>query len=356
MKNKFIEELFNIESDEYYFNNTINKKVNKGINLKIIKIVVICLLIIGIIYIGQKGIGYIVDYGQTYYNPRQENKNLGYNDDAYLGFDVLFKTALEMKYSDISLYGGHILENGHGKYIIESHLVKTEKYFKTFPIDNNLKVYLEKSRIQDIEVIGEDILVVKQEQFVNEDMQKNSQYDYRKISQEEIKDIEELPDSSVLEVDISFNKNYTTQEVIDFIKKYDHSLFTWLGIDDFNQSACYGIQFYNMLQNDFNDTVKKKYPNLYIDYEKINTKDFEQYYESQLKLLLDHKDFLNLAPDFLFFSPKEIQSRLDYFYANKIQSIGVTAKVKKQDLLKMINDDKLLYIDINDVKLSPLQK
>lgn len=361
MNDEDLKELFEHEDwDDNEFIE-IEKQIRRGINRRIYTRVIAVVLIISIIV----SAGYFgTSYGLNLvnYNPEDET-GLVIPDEGINGFNMMTGLYLSMYYPGIIYYGIDYSGQGFGKYEIDAKIQSafTNLYFDGIPTTtlsiNRSSLHIDSSYDHLLSrVVGE---------YHDESIA--DIYDY--VTDYDLVDIEELPESAIIDVSLSFMNTLSAQDAIEFVKKYDDSTFVWLAtsIDDSNQGAygiVDGISLYDGSRYDLSEAVSNDYPGIYLDHD-YTASDVLESYLSRMKLLLDHNDFLNVINS--FFSNENINDnaarryedlsvRYDDVLENGISCIGVRGYVKKQDLLTMIDSNELYGMYINDVKLSALQR
>lgn len=350
MNEQELEELMKLNDQQKCNQKKLKSAMNKSIYSRIFKVI----LAIALIFVGIQGYKKLAPQLKNDYDPRIESQSLGYEaskdvEDDYQGFKLLMQKYIEMKYPNVVTSQHYIVDQKNGNYEYHVELIKNDRYIKNHIIPNeNAIFYIHQSKLNEIE--DKDRLLCEYHIF----RQYGSNYNH-KIDEKILKEIKKLPDSSILDVDIRFNEIHNDEQVIQFIKEYDESLFTWLAIQSEEKDFDRGINIYNLTQLDLNENIDKKYPGLYCEYETMTKKDLYTRYESELKLLLDHKKFLEVMGSDGF-DDVSLQKRLETLQKEGIQSTGICGIVTKKDLLQMIEKDGYQSISINDVKLSSLQK
>ncbi|MEG0367784.1 MAG: anti sigma factor C-terminal domain-containing protein, partial [Coprobacillus sp.] len=333
----------------------VNKKIKKGmiknINIRILKILVCLALLITSLWFGVSFL-----QKQINYNPKNE-KTLTINDnenieDEYNDFKLLMQNYVGLNFPGIDYFSVKEEDNGRGAYTIYAKLFEVgERLIVDGVYNSTWKINQSKL---DVECDNNYIL----SRTVNEYKALDSSQNYE-LTQSTIQDIKDLPDSASLNVSISFNQTKDATQVLEFINKYDTSLFSWLALKNVSpDSIAEGMSLWKSEKYGLTDEVNQKYPNLYLPYNGELTGDILlQNYLSTLKLLIDHEDFLKtMNIDYLNCTSQSLQKRYDKTKISGIQSVGIKGLVKKKDLLKMIEKDGINCINISDVKLSSLQR
>lgn len=178
----------------------------------------------------------------------------------------------------------------------------------------------------------------------------NESFDYD--LKKELNSLKELPRSSYLEIALSFDKKVNIKDFIAFTKKYSHVDFYWacLGID--NSQKAYGIDLKNIVSPDLDEKTLKKYPYI-IEFDYQNEKQLTQHYHSCLQLLVDYPQFTNIL-----FQDKSVTSAKEQYQQVKkeISFIGVKAYIKRDDLIKGIENGDMEYGMIEDIRYSKYER
>ena len=181
---------------------------------------------------------------------------------------------------------------------------------------------------------------------------------YEQWTTRDYSDIQDLPESAYLDVSLTFSKYKNAQEVVDFINRYNNSLFNWLALDASDQMAA-GVSIYDAVVYDLNNESKEKYPSFYLD-EEYTADMLQECALSKLKMLIDHSDFIDLIKQSNLYydtmSSNGIDQRYQDIKENGLQVIGIRGCIKKSDLLNMINSGEIYYGYVNDVEVSRLQR
>ncbi|MEG0685181.1 MAG: anti sigma factor C-terminal domain-containing protein [Coprobacillus sp.] len=357
MKEKELDELLDL-SESYQVDEQVNKKIKKGmiknINIRIYKILIVIALIVSGLWIGIPTVQKYINY-----NPKNE-KNISDNDngnqevDEYSSFKVLMQTYVGLNFPGIDYISSKEEDNGGGSYTIYAKFHEIGDWLGMDGTYNSVWK-INQSKI-DIEIEDNYILSRIAGEYKGLNGGDNTYYE---LTESKIQDIQDLPDSASLNVSISFNQNKNATQVIEFIKKYNTSFFSWIALKSIDEKAiAEGMSLHKTEGYDLTDEAKEKYPNLYLPNNDELTGDILlQNYLSTLKLLIDHKDFLKtMNSEYLECSASSLQKRYDDVKSSGLQCIGIKGWVKKKDLLQMIEKDGINCIGIADVKLSSLQK
>ena len=175
------------------------------------------------------------------------------------------------------------------------------------------------------------------------------------------KEIESLPDSAYLDISLSFENYISLEDISEIIRKYPNTV-RWIALKNqsfYNvQGIAGGMSTVSHVYWTFTDDAEKEYPMFMLPYdENITANSLREHYLSRLKLLLDHPDFINALsnPFGYIITPNKLKE--NYEKAQKeLLSYGIRVYIDKKDILKLIEEYDVSYININDVKLSRFQK
>lgn len=317
----------------------------------LITIIIICVVIAG--YFGADWL-----FKQTYYNPFLID-DIVENSDESANFDVLMGTYINMYYPGKLYYPIECSDEGFGKYQIKA---KIQEIFDPLYGDNadNITFTIKRSKLTiasdefNLYRVSHEYLDINETDLDEYTASLHEQWTTRDYS-----DIQELPESAYLDVSLTFSKYKNAQEVVDFINRYNNSLFNWLALDASDQMAA-GVSIYDAVVYDLNNESKEKYPSFYLD-EEYTADMLQENVLSRLKVLIDHSDFIDLIKQSdLYYDTmaanKGIKQRYQDIKENGLQVIGIRGYVKKSDLLNMINSGEIYYGYVNDVKMSRLQR
>lgn len=316
----------------------------------LITIIIICVVIAG--YFGTDWL-----FKQTYYNPFLID-DIVENSDESANFDVLMATYINMYYPGKLYYPIECSDEGFGKYQIKA---KIQEIFDPLYGDNadNITFTIKRSKLTiasdefNLYRVSHEYLDINETDLDEYTASLHEQWTTRDYS-----DIQELPESAYLDVSLTFSKYKNAQEVVDFINRYNNSLFNWLALDASDQMAA-GVSIYDAVVYDLNNESKEKYPSFYLD-EEYTADMLQECALSKLKMLIDHSDFIDLIKQSNLYydtmSSNGIDQRYQDIKENGLQVIGIRGYVKKSDLLNMINSGEIYYGYVNDVEVSRLQR
>lgn len=316
----------------------------------LITIIIICVVIAG--YFGTNWL-----FKQTYYNPFLID-DIVENSDESANFDVLMATYINMYYPGKLYYPIECSDEGFGKYQIKA---KIQEIFDPLYGDNadNITFTIKRSKLTiasdefNLYRVSHEYLDINETDLDEYTASLHEQWTTRDYS-----DIQDLPESAYLDVSLTFSKYKNAQEVVDFINRYNNSLFNWLALDASDQMAA-GVSIYDAVVYDLNNESKEKYPSFYLD-EEYTADMLQECALSKLKMLIDHSDFIDLIKQSNLYydtmSSNGIDQRYQDIKKNGLQVIGIRGCIKKSDLLNMINSGEIYYGYVNDVEVSRLQR
>lgn len=355
MNEKYLEQLLQ-SKDETDIDREIQKKIRKGIRKQIYSRVIILFVIAALVITGG-AFGLSALFNLSCYNPKKVTPAIQ-EDGQYYDFHVLMETFLGLYYPDLTYVP--VIEKctskGFGSYEVAASI---QSGFEPLEIDgySNVTFHIDRSKF-DIEAAGSHAFTILANEFydVDESMPDDYFFDRASVTPGLIAQIEELPDSSILNVSLSFGEDRSLEDTLAFMEKYENSSFHWIALH-MNGSTPDGISLGNVCGYSLTEETQENYPDLFPEND-LTAEKLKQCYLSRLKLLLDHKDFLGLlyseyGSSMTFY---HIQERYEDARTNGISAIGVRAYVKKQDLLEMIAQDEIPYVIVNDVRLSFWEK
>lgn len=363
MKEDKFEELLEMEDDLSL--KEVNKKIKRQMHKQIYSRVILILLAL---FVGWQGIYHGTSFlcERFNYDPMNENSIVADPDSSVYpqGFHVLMGTFVNMYDPGKQYVGSYYTKLGFGRYEVTAKLYNL---FEPLSIDgaDNMEINIHRSSLSGMNTDYTINLYKYYDENADETYLKNleEKYDFS------IEDIQELPNSAIIDVSLSFQKTYTLDETLLFINQYQDSDFIWLA-NHIKGEIAEGIALYDIYYNELAN--KEDYPNFYLEKEPLMndiskkkyasqslTSDIiQQRYLSQLKLLLDHEDFVQLLTTYYggMITYESLQERYEEALNHEIPVIGVRGYVKKQDLLDMFENNELKYVYVHDVKLSSLQK
>lgn len=172
-----------------------------------------------------------------------------------------------------------------------------------------------------------------------------------------ITDIEELPQSAVIDVSITFNEKKPLAIIDELHSSYPNSIFRWAAVgwiidSDGFLGSCYGIP----LQPQYFSNGKniEKYPNIYLL--EADSEGLEIYYHSVLQMMKDNEDYYEMMANSFPYYSQDLLDRQIKEAEDGVNIIGVQTSMKKGDLLDMIDKGLIDYLTIHDIRLSEYSK
>ena len=354
MNNDF-DKMLDLNEDLEVNEKTLSRKINKKANVKILKIVLITLIAIAVILLGISQICNMV-----FYNPE---KKCDYVKDDVTKFQFLMDIYTGLNYPGTVYVPDNydkIEKHGFGSYTVKGSL-QDDFHMIHVGANNNMKYSVKRGNLEfedtyNLNLNNRILMFYNPESIYRENSDDNEDDDYEKtvmtLSEDEVKAIEELPDSSYIKVLLSFNKLETMDNTVKFMKKYPNSKFSWIGIDAKHVSIANtydGIRLNTVFGYELTEEAKVEYPELLLQDFDFTGSDLEKCYLSRIKLLKDNPDFMKLV--------SKDQYRLDGEYETvkkpeDVKAVGVCGTIKKDDFLKMIKTEEIKHVSILDVKLS----
>lgn len=321
----------------------IKKEIRKEIYSKTIHVFLAITIIITSLYYGTS---FLLNH--TNYNPFNEDELIE-NNHTYTGFDFLMATYIPMAYPGKSYYpSSPTQKEGFGKYNINATIQDSwdakQSPNTTFTITRSNITYQTTT----------DILKYNLFEFYDLD----GDEDYKKTMQSTIdsfnlSDIKQLPDSSIIDVSLSFKQPKTLDETATLINTYPKSKFIFLA----KRGEILGISLQNINYFKLSAFTISKYPGLNLP-KQLTGEAILTSHKTQIKLLNDRKYFMNLMLNFV----SDGSASFDLQAANKklkndnVEVTGIRGYLQKADLLKILEQDEIIYTHINNVKYSKYQK
>lgn len=354
MKEKELDEMLKLDNQDIE-QKGIEKRIRKGV-MKNVYMRIIIVFVITCIVIVTGYYGMILTLKATHYNPLKETSFVDMtpsNDegsDGY-GFNVLMQTFIAMYYPGYHYLGTHF-EEERDLYKMYGQIYNSFNPL-SFP-GTNCTWTIQKSRLTaDMNTDDNPHRIVAE--YYTDD--RHMDYDLLKVNDEMLQNIDDLPDSSVLDVSLSFPITKNAQQLSEFIKKYEDSTFVWVALKSEAGQIDEGMSLYDPSAYTFLADAQKKYPEFYLEGKTYTAEQLLQNYNSKLSLLLGSKDFVSLISSYDGnVSYESIQKRKQKLDKNGIEAIGIKGNIKKKELLKIIDNENIKNLYIKDVKLSMLER
>lgn len=329
----------------------IHHRMNKKIYVRSFKVLVCTVLVVAICI---TGISQLLD--MTNYRPTSENDIVASADQPTAGFDVLVATYLDMYFSGVTCQNSQSYARlGFGNYEITYPLAKVFGPMIAGDGDD-LTIKISRSHIKEIVKEGsEPVFRVYEYLDPKSDASCQEQVLQYGDPQDEYADIMNLPDSSILDVALSFPQQKSAEALIDFINKYPDSRFQWVALttDELKtHGVATGFTLYDSWMEELSAKAREQYPSFYLVDEGLNAQTMVQNYLSKLKLLADHQDFTQMMDAFFLAQSIDYEAKYQDVLANGVLIIGIRGHMTKADLLHMIDEKEVSHITIYDAKLS----
>lgn len=330
----------------------INKRIIMGIRIKILRTLLLCAIIFGSLYFSiYKGTNYL------YYNPltkasyliKEKNTTNDSDKDAYL----LINSYFSLFYPGHAYFPyGEIKELGFGKYIIMGSVFSWLEPWSVGPHEQ-CDTYISRNT----SFIESRLPLVRTMHEYSDPDDNNVTDDLLFASETKINEIMSLPESTILDVSLSFNNHYSLEQTINFIEQYPDSTFHWLATANNQSFMAEGFGIYDHIGYGLLETYDKEYPNLILMPDTLTPETLTNHYLSNLKILIDNPDFTKTLSYHREFDQGIPNLKTRYQEATKdgITTIGIRGNIPKKDLVTMINNGYSNFL-INDAKFSILQK
>lgn len=361
-------EMFEIENEQFNTDKTMFKrmknKLYKKIFIRIIMIVCVVSLVIGI---GRFTISKLDDMshltpdGLSFVVEKEEYASEDDYTYTQSSMELFLRCYYKMMVPGVNIYfqqeyGETFKSEGFATYSAKAY-VRREGYGNEFgnadgilSIDHSyLKLDDSLNSVLSYVIGGEFNNISEQEKDEDQKVYEQEQKEMLK------RDIEELPQSAVLDVGITFNEKKPLAIIDELRNNYPNSIFHWAAVgwiidsDEF-LSSCYGIPLQAQYFRYGKDI--EEYPNIYLS--QVDSKNLEIYYRSVLQMMKDNKEYYEMAlsshPDYAI----DLLERQIKEVENGVEIIGVNATMKKDDLLDMVNRDLTTNISVHDLRLSIL--
>lgn len=340
----------------------IKKQMNQTITQKVIKVLLIICLILISTYFGVDAL--LTSFNYNPFNEERFLERSEWNEEEAYDFNALFQTFIKTFYPGYKGYVNTVKDTDFGTYKAEVSIVDYLDY-RYFPPVINATLNIKHSNIESLEYLDqtERSLILQIYEFNDPSTQRDDENAYMTNNiQSSREDVLEFPDSSLVEASLSFNDYFSVDDLAKMIKTYD-ATFYWAAVETIEHEGVFGTaDGFSLSDNHGYEVVeelKERYPNLILmtDDEKI-PENIRNHYISQLQLLLDHPEFTKMMTTYFGngeFSGDYIEKRLEAA-KNEIKLYGVRIVAKKQELLKMMGELDLSYVQIKDVRLSEYSK
>lgn len=313
----------------------IQKKMNIYLYKRITIVMIICSLILGCLYVFNpfKPKEEVINY----YNPAELTIE-GLDNKTSLG--LILQSFYRTQFSGVELSLNE-LKIEEDKYIFRIQEIQDLYTIHIGDKDERAEIILKKDMID-----FDSTKTIIMDEHVKRSIARDGDLS------KELNDLNELPDSSVLELALVFKDKVSVDELIAFMKKYEDVSFVW-GCVDMHLQRPYGINLYNCILYDVNEQFENKYPYLN-KFDRYDALQLHQHYLSSLKLLIDYPELSNKLAD-CFSNDRDIKEQYNEA-KEELSFIGVKCYIKKNDLIKGIQNNVFQYGLIEDIRYSKYEK
>ncbi len=286
----------------------------------------------------------------TSYNPNNEEKI--FDSDENLEYGYLLTTILEMQYPGLDIVtDDECTSIGLGSYEINAYV---NYYYKQGdPSSPTVKFTVNESdafttTFVELDETYEDIFTGT----ANEFMLPGELYNINYIEKDndlynKVKTID------YLDASLSFGEEKTLDEIIEMMVKYDQLDFIWLALDHVdNYDWPIGLSLLDSKYDDIDLTknIDTNYPNLILSNNVITADTIKQSYISNLKLLKDHNDFMDMISA-SFFAAYIVDDTLDELYNHALENVtcyGVRVIGSGEDIIEMVDNEHVTNLCMNN--------
>lgn len=361
------DEMFTVENEQFNTDKSMFKNMKKKLYKKIlIRIILIVCVVSVVIGIGRFTISKIVDMnhltpdGLSFVVEKDEYARE--DDYTQSSMELFLRCYYKMMVPGVDIYfqqeyGETFKSEGFATYSAKAY-VRREGYGNEFGNADGI-LSIDHSYLKPDDKLNSVLSYVIGGEFTNESSEQEKdeiQKEYEQEQKEILKrNIEELPQSAVLDVGITLNEKKPLAIIDELRGNYPNSIFRWAAVgwiidSDENFSTCYGIPLQAQYFRYGKDM--EQYPNIYLL--QVDSKNLEIYYHSVLQMMKDNKEYYEMALSSHPYYSIDLLERQIKEAEDGVEIIGVNATIKKDDLLDMINRDLTTKISVHDVRLSIL--
>lgn len=363
------DDMFAVENEQFNTDKSMFKKMKKKLYKKIfIRIILIVCVVSVVIGIGRFSISKIVDMnhltpdGLSFVVEKDEYASEDDYTYTQSSMELFLRCYYKMMVPGVNIYfqqeyGETFKSEGFATYSAKAY-VRREGYGNEFGNAEGI-LSIDHSYLKPDDKLNSVLSYVIGGEFINESSEQEKdeiQKEYEQEQKEILKrNIEELPQSAVLDVSITFNEKKPLAIIDELRNNYPNSIFRWAAVgwiiesDEFS-SSCYGIPLQAQYFRYGKDI--EQYPNIYLL--QVDSKNLEIYYHSVLQMMKDNKEYYEMALSSHPYYSIDLLERQIKEAEDGVEIIGVNATIKKDDLLDMINRDLTTKISVHDVRLSIL--
>ena len=331
------------------------KRIKKQIRWRMIKLTTSVVIIIGLIAtIAMVITPKVLD--SYYYNPMKnqviDNKYMdGHQNSRPSNSELYSRVENQLSASPYRFVNSQITKVGAAKYKINRTYFddfRGTSFSGTNILDKGTMSFVESNNIPSSLIYGSN-------QNVKEPVSEQSEL---------MKNINQLPNSAWLKLDLTFSKEKTWDEVCSFLKKYPNLAIYTATIGNNTQQQLRFSNLENDVQysEDFKTTIQKKYPELLRTISKSTTSiQIAQHLQSSAQYLLDHPED-NLMLYGASFTKEQRQSIQEQYQTNYQDLLSTIEKeqltftqievgLAKTDFEQLVIPEQFSYVQLQDVAL-----
>ncbi len=343
-----LDELLNLEVETSHKE---LKKIERGISKRIYRktggfvLVIAALLVLLVFLVSQ--LTYL-----SQFNPKTSvNFTLDNRKNDMDEFGLLMQTFVGMFMPDNYMYvDGGVKKTGFGNYEISAAFGSREDGYRG---KNNGNIVIKWEKMY-MESAGESPFMI---------FSYPAPFTSGEKPGELLAEVEELPDSSYLTVSLMFKEEKNIEQMYDFMKNYGGSYrYTYLTTYSAEGAIPIGLDMERVSGYDVDGEFSEKYPDFYSEPRTDQPLDKEAVancYHSRIRLLMDNPEFFRLActvyEDLGTWMKETLDRCMQQELAkgtDEITFIACRGRIKKKDLLRLIESDEVSLIKVHKVSLS----
>ncbi|MCD7892646.1 MAG: anti sigma factor C-terminal domain-containing protein [Erysipelotrichaceae bacterium] len=295
-------------------------------------------------------IGTIFYTTNTGYNPNNEEKI--FDNDKNLEYGYLLTTILEMQYPGLDIVtDDECTFMGFGNFEINAYV---DYYYKQGDTSSStVKFIVNESdafttTFVELDETYENIFTGTANEFMLPGELSNINYI------EKDNDLyNKVKTTDYLDALLSFKEEKTLDEIVEMMVKYDQLDFIWLALDHVdNYDWPIGLSLIDSkyANIDLADNIETNYPNLILSNGVITADTIKQSYLSNLQLLKDHSDFMNMISA-SFFGAYIVDETLEELYNHASENVtcyGVRVIGSGEDIIEMVDNEQITNLCMNN--------
>ncbi|WP_312699571.1 anti sigma factor C-terminal domain-containing protein [Sedimentibacter sp.] len=330
----------------------LKKSVNKRLNRVVLTSVALMLSLLLIVFFI---ISPLVD--SLYYNPAKLTYGKSTTD---IEFDMSAVTELNMPGYDVSAV--HVEKQGFGMYEIEYNYINTfsDEYYKVNSKIKRGEIYATHKERYDTNLMFYHILLKNESLQTMDEVMDDWKEDV-------VNHIKKLNPVSYVSAGISFKDDLTMEELDNLESKYPKVQFVWAGVrtalpgEDVMDMI--GIQLLGSNGVHLDDDIEKKYRAFSIMKWLVNpvgsgnsdktlkAQAYEIHYKSLLQYAIDRKEAVNLIES-IPWKAEFYQEAFNYAEKNGVKTYGVLVYAEAEDLIEMIENEQIKFVEFNKALVS----